>query len=111
MAPSSSVAPPDPQPGPKRTVGAFAPAASPAAGKKCVAICVPSNDVTVASRADAGGAAASATTSAIHMIGLLRTARPSLGARGGMLRRWAAGADVLARDGAMVEPVAGTEVE
>src|SRR5690348_11163706 len=56
------VSPPEPQPGPNRTVGAFAPGARPAAGKKCSAICVPSNDVIVASRANATGAVSASAT-------------------------------------------------
>src|SRR3954447_22905385 len=78
VALSSFVSPPDPQPGPNMTVGAFAPAASPAAGKKCTAICVPSNDVTVASRADAAGAAGSVdsiTPAPAAIITLRNTAR------------------------------------
>ena len=53
---SGSASPLPPQPWPTRTVGAFAPAERPAAGKKWVVIGVPSKEVTVASRAVAGDA-------------------------------------------------------
>src|SRR4051812_36688139 len=60
-----------PQPWPSRTVGAFWPGARPSAGKKESTICVPSNDVTVASRAWAAGASASdaAVTARVRATG------------------------------------------
>src|SRR3954467_14422292 len=85
------MAPAEAQPAPSITVGATPP---PADGKKCALILVPSNDVTVASRARAGAAkvrAAARARAAAHEIRLIGS---SVGARadqaGGRLTRCAA---------------------
>src|SRR3954447_26730718 len=65
------MAPAEAQPAPSITVGATPP---PADGKKCALILVPSNDVTVASRARAGAAnvrAAARARAAAHEIRLM----------------------------------------
>ena len=65
MALFSSLSRVAPQPCVSRIVGAFWPGARPSAGKKLALIGVPSKDVTIASRADAAGAATSAAAATI----------------------------------------------
>src|SRR3954454_11918902 len=76
------MAPAEAQPAPSITGGATPPPADP---KKCVLIFVPSNDVTVASRARAGAAnvrAAARARAAAHEIRLMRLSVLALSSRG-----------------------------